>query len=106
MKQPLLLAMVTLAFSTFAGAATYKIKLLDSIAINGRELKPGDYKLEVNDMTAVIRNGRDSIEVKVKIETKGRKYDSTAVRYSQEGGKNNLQEIHIGGTKTNLIFGL
>jgi hypothetical protein len=104
MKQILLLAMVSFAVTAVAGAATYKIKIMDTVTIDGKELKAGDYKVEVNDNTAVIRNGKDSTEVKVKTVSGDQKYDSTAVRYTQEGGKNHLEEIHIGGTKTKLVF--
>ena len=104
MKQAVLVALVSFAVTAIAGAATYKVTILDPVTIDGKVLKAGEYKVEVNDTTAVIRNGKDSTEVKVKTESSERKYDSTAVRYTKEGGKNNLEEIHIGGTKTKLVF--
>jgi len=105
MKHLLLLMTASLALTNLAGAATYTFKLADSVTIDGKVLKPGDYKVEVKDAnTAVIRNGKDSTEVKVKTETNEHKYDSTSVRYSKDGSKNNLEEIHVGGTKTKLVF--
>lgn len=106
MKQTLLLAIVSLAVTAIAGAATatYKVTILNPVTIDGKDLKAGDYKVEVNDTTAVIRNGKDSTEVKVKTVSTDHKYDSTTVRYTVDGGKNNLEEIHIGGTKTKLVF--
>jgi hypothetical protein len=104
MKHLLLLIAGTLALTGLAGAETYSFKILDSVTLDGKELKPGNYKVEVKDSVAVIRSGKDSTEVRVKTENGTRKYDSTSVRYTVEGGKNNLEEIHIGGTKTKLIF--
>jgi hypothetical protein len=108
MKRTLLLAVVTVAISGFGYAATYNVKITDPVVIDGKELKPGDYKIELKgdekNATAVIRGSKDSTEVKVRTETNTRKYDATTVRYNNGSGKNNLDEIHIGGTKTKLIF--
>jgi len=105
MKQTLILTMVTLAVTAIAGAATtYKVKIADPVTIDGKVLKAGEYKVEVNDTNAVIRNGKDSTEVKVRTESNSRKFDATTVRYTKDGGSNKLEEIHIGGTKTKLIF--
>jgi hypothetical protein len=104
MKHLLLLMTGTLALTGLAGAATYNFKIFEKVSIDGKELKPGDYKVEVKDNTAVIRSGKDSTEVKVRTESAQRKYDSTVVRYSKDGGKTNLEEIHIGGSKTKLVF--
>ncbi len=102
MKPTVLLA--TMLLASLASAATYKVKIADPVVVNGKELKPGDYKVEVTDTTAVLRNGKDATEVKVKVESNQRKYDSDAVRFTTDGGKNNLEEIHIGGTKTKLVI--
>jgi hypothetical protein len=104
MKHLLLLITASVALTNLASAATYTFKLFDSVTIDGKELKPGSYKVEVKDTTAVIRGGKESTEVKVRTESTDRKYDSTSVRYSKDGSKNNLEEIHIGGSKTKLVF--
>ena len=104
MKNLLILITASLALTTLAGAATYNFKLADSVTIDGKVLKPGNYKVEVKDNIAVIRDGKDSTEVKVKTESVDHKYDSTTVRYSKDGNKNNLEEIRIGGSKTKLVF--
>jgi hypothetical protein len=104
MKQTILIAAFTLVAAGLSQAATYKVKILEKVTIAGKDLPAGEYKVEVNDTTAVIRNGKDSTEVKVKTESTERKYGNTAVRYTIGGGKNNLEEIHIGGTTTKLVF--
>jgi hypothetical protein len=104
MKKRVFLIPLFFAAASFAQAATiYKVKLMDPVIADGKEIKAGEYKVEVNDSTAVFRNGKDSTEIKVKTETGDAKYNSTSVRYSQEGGKYNLQEIHVGGTKTKIV---
>jgi hypothetical protein len=104
MKHLLLLVTASVALTNLASAATYSFKIFDSVTIDGKELKPGSYKVEVKDATAVIRGGKESTEVKVRTESSDRKYDSTTVRYTKDGSKNNLEEIHIGGSKTKLVF--
>jgi hypothetical protein len=104
MKHLLILITGTLTLAGFAGAATYNVTIFDKVTIDGKELKPGTYKVEVKDTTAVMRCGKDSTEVKVRTENNERKYDSTTVRFSKDGDKNKLEEIHVGGSKTKLVF--
>jgi hypothetical protein len=63
------------------------------------------YKVEVNDQTAVIHSGKTSAEVPVKIEKNDSKYQQTSIKYSVEGGKYRMEEIHLGGTYTKLVLG-
>ena len=59
--------------------------------------------MEVKDNnTAVLRQGKQIIEVPVRAETAASKFSTTQVQYTNS---NNLQEIRIGGTATNLVFG-
>jgi hypothetical protein len=85
-------------------AATYHVTLLKPTVVAGQELKPGDYKVEVNNSTAVISHGKQSVETKVKTEESAKKYDSTVIKYEMDGSKYKLQEIGIGGSKTKLIL--
>jgi hypothetical protein len=99
------LAIGVLALSGLAQAETYHVTLLKPSVVAGQELKPGDYKVEVNNNKAVISHGKQSIETAVKTETADKKYDSTTVRYELNGDKYKIQEIGIGGTKTKLVIG-
>jgi hypothetical protein len=87
-----------------ASAATHSVTLFQPSIVNGTELKPGDYKIEVKDQTAVISKGKNTVEAPVKIETSDSKYASTSVRYQNGDGKLRVQEIRLGGTKTKLVF--
>ena len=88
-----------------ASARSYTITLFETATVGTTVLKPGDYKLEVNDQTAVIRQGKVQTESLVKVEEGDTKFAVTAVRYVNDAnGKVRIQEIRIGGTKTRLVF--
>jgi hypothetical protein len=87
-----------------ASAASHKLTLFQPSIVNGTELKPGDYNMEINDQTVVIKKGRQTVEAPVKVETADLKFSNTTVRYQNGDGKYRVQEIRVGGTKTRLIF--
>ena len=99
---------VLLFFATLAMAAnaatSYKVTLFQPAILNGVELKPGDYKIELNDTKATLRRGKQTVEASVKTETADSKFSSTTVRYANGNGKYQIQEIRLGGTHTKLIF--
>ena len=99
----LMLAFATLALA-IASADTYRVTLLQASVVGGTELKPGEYKLVVNDGKVVITKGKTSVETQVKVENAGSKFHSTSVRYSNGDGKYKIQEIRLGGTTTKLVF--
>lgn len=99
------LTLTVLTMGAAAQAETYHITLLKPSVVAGKELKPGDYKVEVNKDKAVISHGKESVETKVKTEAADKKYSSTTVRYEMDGDKYKVQEIGIGGTKTKLVVG-
>lgn len=88
-----------------ASARSYTVSLFEPAMVGTTELKPGDYKIEVNDQTAVIRQGKVRTESQVKVEEGDTRFDKTVVRYvNNADGKVRIQEIRIGGTKTRLLF--
>jgi hypothetical protein len=103
MLKRFVLAFVVLALAV-ASAATYKVTIRQSSAVNGNELKAGDYRLNVQNDKVTMVNGKQSVEVPVKVENVEQKYDTTTIRYSNEGGKFTISEIRLGGTKTKLVF--
>ncbi len=89
---------------TIAGAAeSYRVTLLEPSVIAGKTLKPGDYKVTVENNKATIK-GKETVEADVKVETADKKFSTTAVRYMQADGKNKVQEIRVGNSKTKLVF--
>jgi len=88
-----------------ASARSYTVNLFETATVGSTELKPGEYKIEVNEQKAVIRKGKVQTESAVKVEEGDSKFDTTVVRYvNSADGKVHIQEIRIGGTKTKLLF--
>jgi len=104
MMRKALLTLGLVAMAAVAGARSYTVNLFVPSMIGSEEFKPGEYKLEVVEQKAVIRNGKLHGEFPVKIEENGAKYATTTVRYSNGDGKMHVQEIHLGGTSTKLVF--
>ena len=73
-------ATVALMIASAAGSSM-KVTLFEKSFIGGEELKPGDYKIEVNGDKATIKNGKQVVEATVKSETGSQKFDATSVRY-------------------------
>ena len=95
-----------LGFSTVAvvvaSAASYNVTLYQNSNVAGKALKPGDYKLQLKDNTAVLKHNKQLIEVPAHTESAGSKFNSTMVRYGKDG---EIQEILVGGTTTKIVFG-
>ncbi|MCU1233863.1 MAG: hypothetical protein JWP63_1830 [Candidatus Solibacter sp.] len=87
-----------------AGARSYSVSLFEKAMFGNTELAPGQYKVEVNDQKATIRQGKVQSESPVKVEENAEKYSTTTVRYGKSDGKTRIEEIRIGGTKTKLLF--
>jgi hypothetical protein len=102
MLKKLLLVFVVAGMAVLS-AKTFSVTLYQPSLLGNTELKPGDYKLELKDQTVVIRSGKISGEAPVKVETNGEKYSSTTVRYRTAEGKNQIQEIRLGGTNMKLV---
>jgi hypothetical protein len=92
------------AAAAMAASKSYTVNLLAPATFGGVELQPGEYKVEVNDTTAVIHKGKVRGESPVKVESSESKYDTTSVRLDHATGKPKIQEIRVGGTKTKLVF--
>ena len=103
MTKKIILSFATLALAL--SAETHRITLFETTVLNGKELKPGEYKVEVKDSKAVVSRGKERVESAVRVETSDAKFGSTSVRYANGDGKYNLREIRVGGTKTKLVFG-
>ena len=97
-------AAFALAIGT-AASSSYKVNLLQPSIINGQELKPGEYKIELKDNKAFVNKGSKTlVESDVKVETSDTKFSTTSIRYTGEAGKYKIQEIRLGGTNTKLVF--
>jgi hypothetical protein len=100
MVKNILFGFATLALAVASAASSYNVTFYQPVMINGTELKAGDYKLEIKDKTAVLKQGKTSAEAPVTVENDGQKYNRTAVRLNGM----QVDEIRIGGTNTRVVF--
>jgi hypothetical protein len=64
-----------------AGARSYTVSLTRPNMLGTTELKPGDYKIEVDGDKAILRQGKTQTESPVKVEEGDTKFDNNVVRY-------------------------
>ena len=87
-----------------ASAATYRVNLPTDANLAGQDLKAGDYKIDVNGDTAVLKGSGRTVETKVTTLNTSTKNDSTAVKMVQVDGKYTVQSIQVGGKNITLVF--
>lgn len=104
MTVKLLLCFTTIALALASAASSHRLTLYQDVSVNGKQLKAGDYKVEVKDGTAVFINGKTTVEAPVKIENGDTKFSSNVVRYGNENGSSAIHEIRLRGTTTKLVF--
>ena len=97
-------AVVSLGAAAWAAGKSYTLQILDPVMAGATELKPGEYKVNVDNDKAIIQKGKISAENPVKMETADTTYGQTSVLLVKSDGKLHLKEIHLGGTKTKLVF--
>lgn len=100
MVKNILFGFASLALAVASAATSYNVTFYQPVTVNGSELKPGDYKLELKDKTAILKQGKTTTEAPVTIENEGQKFQRTAVRLNGM----QVQEIRIGGTTTKVVF--
>ena len=102
MKKTLLLSFVALGVSAFAADSdSFKMTLTQDSIVEGKTLKPGDYKVTFNNGTATIKKGKDTIEVPAHEVSEVNKYSATALEYQNDG---KLTAVQRGGSHTRLVF--
>jgi len=101
MLRKVLLTMSTVALVVASAASTYKVTVFEKSMIQGKEVRPGEYKIELKgDNTAVLKQGKNVLEVPVKVENTESKVSTTSIKYVN----GTIQEIRLGGTNTKLLF--
>lgn len=103
MNKKLLVSAFVFAGMALAAGKSYTVKLYSPAMVGTTELKPGVYRVEVNDKTATIKSGKVEKVADVKVEESQSKFGATTVRMGT-GEKPQIQEIRLGGTKTKLVF--
>jgi len=87
----------------WAGAVSSRVTLFEPSTLNGVDLKPGDYKLQVEGSKLTLQSGKTRAEAEVKAEQADKKFGATTIRYQKADGKLRITEIRVGGTNTKLV---
>jgi len=95
------LALATLALAAASAASHYTLHLDSTQFAGDKELKAGDYKVEVSGDKATFKSGKAVIEVPAALQKVDHKYALTT--YQSVDKK--IQEIDLGGTATKIVFG-
>ncbi len=85
----------------FAASNSYKVDILDNTTVAGKQVKAGNYKIEVENGQAILKHGKETIEVPAHTEQATSKYSGTQIQYVD----NAMHEIRLGGTSTRIVFG-
>ncbi len=104
LKKTLFLTLITLMAASFATAETYTVKLHQPSIVEGKELKPGNYKVELTGEKVKLTKGNETVETAAKSEDSTERFAFTSVRYTDENGKMKISEIRLGGTSTKIVF--
>lgn len=101
MLKKILTGFVTVgAVAAMAATGTYKVNLMQNSILDGKQLKPGTYKVDVVNDMATLKHGKTTVTAPAREETAQNKFQNTQMVYNN----NNLQEIDIGGSHTKIVF--
>lgn len=78
--------------------------LSEPATLNGAQLKPGGYRIQVEGDKATVKVGKTVIESPVKLETADHKFKVTSVEFEKANGGFRISEIDIGGSTTRIVF--
>ena len=87
----------------FAAAGSSRVTLFERATLNGVDLKPGEYKMQVEGGKLTLQSGKTRAEAEVKTEVADKKFGATTIRYQNSDGKLRITEIRVGGTNTKLV---
>jgi hypothetical protein len=101
-----LIIVSTLALSSVVLAKSYDITIIATVKAGDVELKPGQYKLKIENGQAVFTDSHDkSVTVPAKVENAEKKFNSTRVETASHDGTDTIQAIDIGDSNTRVKLG-
>jgi hypothetical protein len=105
MKMKIILFLAVAGLS-LAGTKSYDVTFGAPAVLGGAEVASGQYKVSFDGtkVTFVNENTRKSIETTATVQTSEKKYSETIVQSKRVDGKDLVDEIQLGGTKTALDF--
>ena len=108
MKKLFTVGILAVCSLTIASAKNYELTLSSLTKVGSVQLKAGQYTLKVTGTNAVFTDVETakSFTTAVKVENGDKKFDTTRVDASKEGGTDVVKDIELGGSKTKLDFGM
>jgi hypothetical protein len=103
MKKLIFFALV-LALTAFAASKTFHVTFDHDGWVGATEIKAGDYKVTVDGDKAVLKSGKNVVEVPAKLETADHQYQVSGVVMKTGSDKPQIQEIQIGDSKNRIVF--
>jgi endoglucanase Acf2 len=97
----LIFALQMVSVSVANAASRYNLKLDNAQWVGDKQLRPGDYKLELVGDRAVFTMAKTVTEIPATVVKADKKYSITT--YQTSGSR--ISEIDLGGTNTKLVFG-
>jgi hypothetical protein len=100
-----LITFATLALAVASAASNvYHVTLNGPASLGGKQFQAGEYKIQVEGNKAIIKSGKNVVEVPAKVENGDHKFESTQVSIENADTKPWVNEIRIGGTTTKILF--
>jgi len=93
-------AMSLAAVSAADRASKFEVTLYQTTVVNGTAFKAGEAKVELADGKALLKQGKLTAEIPVKVETAKDKYAQTRVGYREH----QITDISVGGTNKRILF--
>ncbi len=98
-----LLAVSVMGLAVASAASNFNLNFYQPTVVNGTTMKVGEAKLEIHDNKAIVKQGKTSVEVNVKMETATQKYLYTTIGY-KDGENHQIKDITLAGTTTKVVF--
>lgn len=98
------LAGLTLAFAAFAASNTFHVTFDNDAWIGTSQVKAGSYKIQMEGGKAILKSGKNVIEVPAKLENAQHRFQNNAVVINTVNNKQKVDEIQIGGTNERIVF--
>jgi hypothetical protein len=102
MMKKLLFSFGTVALVSAFAASSYSVTLFEESTLDGKSLKPGQYKVQVNDASVVLKHNKEITEVPATTELANKKFSITSVLYNDQ---HEVTGIQLGGTNKKIVFG-
>jgi hypothetical protein len=103
MIKRLVLLVSVMGLAVASAASNFNLNFYQPTVVNGTTMKVGEAKLEIRDNKAIVKQGKTSVEVAVKVETGTNKYLYTTIGY-KDGDNHQIKDITLAGTTTKLVF--